>query len=206
MIASPVYIGIPTTMEASTNTKMAVPGTSSHRVMTEDTSSDAGAVDMRVFGVIVRMLGFLIGIMAMAADISGHFLILQSTTEASVTSRFVFTGIWSAVLTLVVISIFALLCGLFDLTLHPGREQLMKAVEMQGLLWVVVGLTGGYTVVDFYFLPVMQWWRSIALMATFVGMFKLLMCWSSMMSGMAEKKRRDAEDACREPLMIVNSA
>lgn len=202
--STPVYTAIPATLEASADSAMIISDSTSSHLTT--TGADAATrVDMKEFEGVVRMLGFLIGLLVMAVDLFGQlFLLAGSTTSPSFAHMGLLSACWSTASALLVGSLFALICKLLNLTLHPRREDFVKAVETHGLFWTFVGVAVGHAVADMFFLPIMQWCFSATIMLAFVGMFRLSE-WCLRADGTDQETAHVEEEAhaCYERLMVV---
>jgi hypothetical protein len=118
------------------------------------------------------MLGFLLGLMTTAADLSGFLILRYSEARMTLRTLFIISCIWSFVISFVIWSIHTLIFMLIMLAANENMEALQR-LEEGCLLWIIVGLTMGYCVVDFLFSSSCQYWMNVVIMAFSIGTYKL---------------------------------
>lgn len=171
-----VYVGLPAMTIDASNSTLTMSGCE-HR----DFNTVGGfrgetplTGDMKEFCLVARILGFLLGLLFMAADVSGQVFLLRAVHPTDFTSVLLFTGFWSMLWSVILFTVLLLICRLLELTLQPHSDEMAKAIETHSMLWVIIGVAFGYTVVDFFFLPAFQWWCTVGVLATVFVMFKLV--------------------------------
>mmetsp|Transcript_27007 Transcript_27007/g.44977 ORF Transcript_27007/g.44977 Transcript_27007/m.44977 type:complete len:192 (+) Transcript_27007:757-1332(+) len=171
------------------------------------TPSVVPKVNMKHFKMVASWLGLMLGLMTGAADMSGHVFLLKQDPAASIQMILSFTAVWSIGVSIMSWVVFALIRQLIRLVMvvrsssNEDEDDLLKTFENRVLLWAVVGVTFGYTVIDAFFLSAPQFLLSLVAALGSIGIYKILVI-------CLDKHRK--EDAVRvdegteiAPLMIV---
>lgn len=133
-------------------------------------------VDMKEFKTFASWLGFLLGVLTVAADIGGHVFLLRDPHMATKSSFVTFTIVLSSALTVLNFSVFCLIRQVIQMV--NSSEEVMEAFEHNVLLWCIIGVTGSYTIFDVFFLPAPKSILSVGtpMVATIVGYSATLKC------------------------------
>jgi hypothetical protein len=126
----------------------------------------------REFRMMITLLGFLLGLMTTAADLSGYLILRYVEARMTLRTVFAITCIWSFAIAFAIWSIHSLVFTLITLTSNESIETLQQSEE-GCLLWIIVGMTIGYSVVDYLFSSHSQYWMNLIIMAVSICIYKL---------------------------------
>lgn len=213
MNSSAVYTGIPAMIDASTTNSTTMSDCCDEHSETVDGSSFRGdtsrVVNMNEFRAVTRVLGFLLGLLTLAADLSGQVFLLRATHHhpSTFVSVFLFIGFWSTLWSIIMWTVLTLICRMLEFHPRCRGDDMIKVVETSGMLWAIFGVAFGCTLLDAYFLPPVEWLCSVSMMVTVAGMFKLFtMCFPCCFRCSLDEEKEchveDGVDLC-DRLMIV---
>lgn len=158
------------------------------------------SIDLVEFRTVASVLGLLLGLMTMAADMGGQAILDSKEEDPSSEMLLIFTAVWAVVTSVITWFIFCLIRRLVVLV-YKEDEAVMRVLEGRCLLWAVIGITAGYAVLDAFFLSTTQFLISVAIMSATIFLYqKLLMCcefWDR------PQTKVEQDDGMRTLIMVV---
>ena len=131
-------------------------------------------MNVREFRNFASAFGFLLGLLSMAADMGVYATVRGVEGRLSIHFILAIMGAWSIVISIVTWLIYCLVRRMVGLVTNRNAD-VLRAMERCCLLWSIIGLTGGYCAVDFFFLPTVKFCISVAMSAATVGVYQFLL-------------------------------
>ena len=134
-------------------------------------------LDLMEFRMVASVLGFLLGLMSMAADLSGLIVLRIGVENITANDVVIFTCCWSILVAVTTWAIFSLIRRLIVLVLVNENAEVLGVLEERCLLWSILGINLGYCIVDYFLLSTQKFLISVAIMAATIALYKaILMC------------------------------
>lgn len=147
-------------------------------------------VDLREFRKSASGFGFFLGLLSMAADMGVYAAMGRVEGGISLRLALVAMATWSVLISIATWMIYCLVQRMIALVSFEDKE-VLRAMERCCLLWSIIGLTGGYCIVDFFLLPTSRFLISVGMSAITIGTYQLLiLCidrWERWENRMAKK-------------------
>jgi hypothetical protein len=131
--------------------------------------------DLMEFRTVASVLGLLLGLVSMAADLSGLIVLRIGVENATTEMIVMFTCCWSVLVAVATWAIFCLIRRLIMMVLVNDHAEVLEALEGRCLLWSILGINIGYCVVDFFFLSTQKFLISLAFMAATLALYQAIL-------------------------------
>ena len=132
-----------------------------------------GSSKLVEFRRLMSTVGFLLGLMTMAADIGGYTIIQRFEKEKSLGTTLIITSCWSIVISFTTYAIYWLLRKSIAL-ISRGNDEWISSLERYCLLWSIIGVTGAYCTLDLFLLSTKEFFISVGLSIITIGGYVLL--------------------------------
>jgi hypothetical protein len=134
-------------------------------------------LDLTEFRMVASVLGFILGVVSMAADLSGLVVLRIGVENATTEIIVMFTCCWSILVAVATWAIFSLIRRLIMMVLVNNHAEVLEALEGRCLIWSILGINFGYCLVDFFFLTTQKFLVSVVFTIATVAIYKaVLLC------------------------------
>ncbi|KAI2499493.1 hypothetical protein MHU86_15013 [Fragilaria crotonensis] len=143
-------------------------------LVTTPPHATTATVNLSEFRNVASAFGFMLGLLSMAADMGIYAAVRGVEGGLSVQLILTIMAIWSIVISIATWLIYCLVRRMVGLVSKRNAD-VLRAMERCCLLWSIIGLTGGYCAVDFFLLPPLKFFISVAMSVATVGVYQFLL-------------------------------